>query len=108
MGSRVFVGGLPFSSGEDALRELFSSHGNVQSVQVVTDKLTGRSRGFAFIEMSSPEEAAAAIEALNGTELDGRTLTVNEARPQMRSGGGDRPGGRGRPPGRGDRSRMRR
>jgi RNA recognition motif-containing protein len=105
MGSRVFVGGLPFASGEDALRDLFAAHGNVQSVQIVTDKLTGRSRGFAFVEMSSPEEAAAAIEALNGTELDGRTLTVNEARPQNRSGGGDRPGGRGRPGGRPNRRR---
>jgi RNA recognition motif-containing protein len=104
MGSRVFVGGLPFSSGEDALRDLFAAHGNVESVQVVTDKLTGRSRGFAFVEMSSPEEAAAAIEALNGTELDGRALTVNEARPQTRSGGGDRPG-RGRPAGRPNRPR---
>lgn len=108
MGSRVFVGGLPFATGEDALRDLFSAHGSVQSVQVVTDKLTGRSRGFAFVEMSSPEEAAAAIAALNGTELDGRTLTVNEARPQVRSGGGDRPGGRGRPGGRPNRGGMRR
>lgn len=106
MGSRVFVGGLPFATGEDALRDLFAAHGNVTSVQIVTDKLTGRSRGFAFVEMSSPEEAAAAIAALNGTELDGRTLTVNEARPQTRSGGGDRPR-RGGPPGRSNRPRER-
>ena len=106
MGSRVFVGGLPFSSGEDVLRDLFAAHGNVTSVQVVTDKLTGRSRGFAFVEMSSPEEAAAAIQALNGTEIEGRTLTVNEARPQTRSGGGDRPQRSG-PPGRSNRPRQR-
>jgi RNA recognition motif-containing protein len=105
MGSRVFVGGLPFASGEDALRELFAAHGDVQSVQIVTDKLTGRSRGFAFVEMSSPEEAAAAIEALNGTDLEGRTLTVNEARPQTRSGGGGDRGRRGGPPGRSNRPR---
>lgn len=106
MGSRVFVGGLPFATGEDALRDLFAAHGNVTSVQVVTDKLTGRSRGFAFVEMSSPEEAAAAIEALNGTDLGGRTLTVNEARPQTRSGGGDRPR-RGEPSGHSNRPRQR-
>jgi RNA recognition motif-containing protein len=98
---------LPFSTGPDVLRELFAAHGTVASVQIVTDKMTGRSRGFGFVEMASDEEAAAAIAALNGTELEGRSLTVNEARPQTRSGG-DRPGGRGRPMGRPNRSGMRR
>lgn len=82
MGSKVYVGGLPYATGESQLNELFAAYGGVQSVRVITDKYTGQSRGFGFVEMSSPEEAKAAIDALNGTQLEGRTLTVNEARPQ--------------------------
>lgn len=112
MGSRIFVGGLPYSTDDAKLNELFAAHGSVTSAHVVTDKFTGQSRGFGFVEMGSDSEAAAAIEALNGTELDGRTLTVNEARPmEPRSGGGgfrgDRSRGRGRPGGGGQRSRGR-
>jgi RNA recognition motif-containing protein len=88
MGTRIFVGGLPFSTDEARVRALFEPHGTVESVHIVTDKFTGRSRGFGFVEMASTDEASAAIAALNGTELDGRTLTVNEARPQEHSGGG--------------------
>jgi RNA recognition motif-containing protein len=112
MGSRIFVGGLPYSTDDAKLNELFAPHGTVTSAQVVTDKFTGQSRGFGFVEMGSESEAAAAIEALNGTELDGRTLTVNEARPmEPRAGGGggfrgDRSRGRGRSGG-GGRSRGR-
>ena len=112
MGSRIFVGGLPYSADDAKLSEIFAAHGTVTSAQVVTDKFTGRSRGFGFVEMSSDEEASAAIAALNGTDLEGRTLTVNEARPmaQRPSGGGgfrgDRSRGRGRPGG-GGRSRER-
>ncbi|RMH32225.1 MAG: RNA-binding protein [Nitrospirae bacterium] len=95
MGSKIYVGGLPYSSTESELAELFSTHGTVESVNVITDKYTGQSRGFGFVEMSTKEEAQAAIAALNGTELGGRTLTVNEARPQApRSSQGGFGGGR--------------
>ena len=93
MGSKIYVGGLPYSATEQQLSDLFSPHGSVQSARVITDKFTGQSRGFGFVEMGSDEEAKKAIAALNGTQMDGRTLTVNEAKPQEpRSGGG---GGRG-------------
>ena len=82
MGSKIYVGGLPYSTVDQELSDLFSPHGNVESARIIMDKFTGRSRGFGFVEMSSEEEAKAAIEALNGTELGGRSLTVNEARPQ--------------------------
>jgi RNA recognition motif-containing protein len=89
MGSKLYVGGLPYSATQGELTDLFSAHGTVQSVNVISDKFTGQSRGFGFVEMSSPEEAKAAITALNSTELGGRTLTVNEAKPQApRTGGG--------------------
>lgn len=89
MGSKIYVGGLPYSTTEQQLSDLFAAHGNVQSARIITDKFTGQSRGFGFVEMSTDEEAKAAIAALNGTQLGGRTLTVNEARPQEpRSGGG--------------------
>ncbi len=95
MGSKMYVGGLPYSTDDARLGELFAPHGNVESAKVITDKLTGQSRGFGFVEMSAAEEAKAAIAALNGTELDGRTLTVNEAKPrEARSGGGGFGGGR--------------
>ncbi|MEO0010157.1 MAG: RNA-binding protein [candidate division WOR-3 bacterium] len=80
MGKRVFVGNLPFSATEDRLRDLFGQHGEVTSVEIIKDKFTERSRGFAFVEMATDEQAAAAIAALNQAEMDGRQLTVNEAR----------------------------
>ncbi|TLY30235.1 MAG: RNA-binding protein [Nitrospirae bacterium] len=95
MGSKIYVGGLPYSATEQQLNELFAVHGTVESARVITDKFTGQSRGFGFVEMSTPEEAKTAIAALNGTQLGGRTLTVNEARPQEpRNGGGGRSGGK--------------
>jgi len=93
MGSKIYVGGLPYAATEQQLSDLFAQHGTVASARVITDKFTGQSRGFGFVEMSSDEEAQKAIAALNGTQMDGRTLTVNEARPQEpRSGGGGRGG----------------
>ena len=90
------VGGLPYQVTEDQLREIFSAHGTVESATVITDRMTGRSKGFGFVEMSSQEEAQQAIDKLNGTDLEGRNITVNEAKPrQPRSGGGGR-GGYGR------------
>ena len=95
MGLKVYVGGLPYSTDDARLGELFAPHGNVESAKVITDRATGQSRGFGFVEMVTAEEAKAAIAALNGTELDGRTLTVNEAKPrEARSGGGGFGGGR--------------
>ena len=92
MGSKIYVGGLPYATTDEQLQEIFSAHGTVESARVITDKSTGRSRGFGFVEMSSSGEAQRAIQALNGTDLEGRSLTVNEARPQEnRSGfGGNR------------------
>ncbi len=101
MGTKLYVGGLPYSTTEQQLSELFSQQGSVTSAKVISDKFTGQSRGFGFVEMATGEEAQKAITALNGTQMDGRTITVNEARPQeKRTGsgsggyGGDR-GGRG-------------
>ena len=94
MGTKIYVGGLPYSTTEAQLNDLFTTHGTVQSARIITDKFTGQSRGFGFVEMGSAEEAKKAITALNGTQFEGRTLTVNEAKPQEpRSGGGG--GGRG-------------
>jgi RNA recognition motif-containing protein len=94
MGSKIYVGGLPYAATEQQLSELFATHGAVESARVITDKFTGQSRGFGFVEMASDSEAQAAITALNGADFGGRTLTVNEARPQEpRTGGGG--GGRG-------------
>ena len=95
---KIYVGGLPYPTTETELTDLFVQHGNVDSAKIITDKYTGRSRGFGFVEMPSEEEGKAAIAALNGTQLDGRTLTVNQARPQE-----SRPGGRGVFGGRGGR-----
>jgi len=93
MGSKIYVGGLPYSATEQQLSDLFAAHGSVASARIITDKFTGQSRGFGFVEMSSDTEAQAAITALNGSEMGGRTLTVNEARPQEpRTGGGGRGG----------------
>ena len=99
MNLRLYVGNLAFSTDESAIESLFSQAGPVGSVSLVRDRATGQSRGFAFVEMESEDGARAAIEKFNETELDGRRLTVNEARPQEpRSGGG---GGFGGPPRRG-------
>ncbi len=96
MGSKLYVGGLPYSATEPQLHDLFAQHGTVESARVITDKFTGQSRGFGFVEMSTSAEASTATSALNGTQMDGRTLTVNEARPQeSRSGGGGGGGGGG-------------
>ncbi|HRI39834.1 MAG TPA: RNA-binding protein [Nitrospira sp.] len=96
MGSKIYVGGLPYSATEQQLSDLFAAHGAVASARIITDKFTGQSRGFGFVEMSSDAESQAAITALNGSEMGGRTLTVNEARPQEpRTGGGGGGGGRG-------------
>jgi RNA recognition motif-containing protein len=93
MNKKLYVGGLPYSVTEDKLQEIFSAHGTVDSARVITDRFTGRSRGFGFVEMSSEEEAQTAIDSLNGSDLDGRSLTVNEARPQENRGGGGSGGG---------------
>lgn len=94
MAKKLYVGSLPYSVTEDSLREHFSQAGTVTAAQVIIDRMSGRSKGFGFVEMSSDEEAQAAIEMFNGKELDGRTLVVNEARPMTerppRSGGGFR------------------
>jgi cold-inducible RNA-binding protein len=105
MGTRLYVGNLSFRTTGDDLREMFSQAGNVESVSVVEDRETGRSRGFGFVEMTTPEEAQAAIDQFNGKELGGRNLTVNEAKPKTdRGGGGDRDrGDRGGGGGRNDR-----
>ncbi|MDE0145746.1 MAG: RNA-binding protein [Nitrospira sp.] len=101
---KIYVGGLPYPTTETELTDLFVQHGNVDSAKIITDKYTGRSRGFGFVEMPSEEEGKAAIAALNGTQLDGRTLTVNQARPQEARAGGGRGGfGGGRGGGRHDR-----
>ncbi|MGH7771761.1 MAG: RNA recognition motif domain-containing protein [Candidatus Binatia bacterium] len=96
MSNKLYVGGLPYSVTEGRLQEIFSAHGTVETAKVISDKFTGQSRGFGFVEMSSGGEAQKAIEALNGTQLDGRTLVVNEAKPMERrdGGGGGERGGR--------------
>ena len=82
MGRKLYVGNIPYASGEDELRELFGKLGTVESVSIPTDMATGRPRGFAFVEMSADDEASKAITELNETEFQGRRLTVNEARPK--------------------------
>ena len=106
MGSKIYVGGLPFATTEAELEGLFAEHGTVESARVITDKYTGQSRGFAFVEMSTPDEAQKAITALNGSELGGRTLTVNEAKPMTPRSGGGGFGGGGRDGGSRGRSRF--
>jgi cold-inducible RNA-binding protein len=96
MASKLYVGNLSYNTSEEALADIFAACGNVQSCKVITDRDTGRSKGFAFVEMSSSEEAQRAISELNGSQLDGRQLNVSEARPQEpRNGGGGGGGGRG-------------
>lgn len=105
MGKKLFVGNLPFSATDQSIKEAFSRCGTVESAKIITDRDTGRSKGFGFVEMSSDAEASEAISKLNGTELEGRAMSVSEAKPQApreggrggfggRSGGGG--GGRGR------------
>ena len=97
MGSKIYVGNLPFSATSESLNEMFSKFGNVDSAKIVMDRDTGRSKGFGFVEMSSGDEAATAIEKLNGQDVGGRSLVVNEARPmEPREGGGRSGGGGGR------------
>ena len=97
MGRKLYVGGLAYSVSEQQLTDLFSPHGTVESAKVIMDKFSGQSKGFGFVEMGTDDEAQKAITALNGTEQDGRTITVNEARPQEpRSGSGGRGGGSSR------------
>lgn len=96
MGLKLYVGNLPYAVTEEKLQEVFSRHGTVTSVRIITDKFTGRSKGFGFVEMGSEEEASQATQALHGNDLDGRALVVSEARPQEpRSSQGFRSGGRG-------------
>jgi RNA recognition motif-containing protein len=98
MGRKIYVGNLSYNVTSSDLEQLFTAHGQVQSAEVISDRATGRSKGFGFVEMGSDEEAQAAITALNGTEHDGRNLTVNEAKPKEdrpRGGGGGYGGGGG-------------
>ncbi|HZP63509.1 MAG TPA: RNA-binding protein [Terriglobales bacterium] len=92
----IFVGNLDFNVSEDELRNLFASYGQVDRVTILTDRDTGRSRGFGFVEMTNGEDGDKAIAALNGTQLSGRTLNVNEARPKAERAGGGGGGGRDR------------
>jgi len=107
MGKKLYVGNLPYSVTDQSLRDIFSRHGAVESSRIITDRDTGRSKGFGFVEMSTDAEAADAIQKLNGSSIDGRAITVNEAAPQAprdrnRGPGGGRQrsdrgfGGRGR------------
>jgi RNA recognition motif-containing protein len=102
MGKKLFVGNLPFSTTSADLEALFAEVGTCESASVITDRETGRSRGFGFVEMSADSEAEAAIEKLNGRDMGGRSLTVSEAR-ERQAGGGGGGGGRGGPPRSGDR-----
>ncbi len=101
MGKKLYVGNLTYGVTDSALEAMFAAHGTVQSAQVIMDRETGRSKGFGFVEMGSDQEAQAAIQVLNGKEVDGRALTVNEAKPREDRGGG---GGRGGYGGGGGRS----
>ena len=99
MAKKLYVGGLPYSTTEDQLRDAFAGAGTVDSTVIIMDKMTGRSKGFGFVEMSTDEEAQAGIDMWNGKEFAGRTLTVNEARPmeeRPRNGGGNFRGGNDR------------
>jgi RNA recognition motif-containing protein len=100
MGKRLYVGNLPWSVDSSGLQALFAEHGAVVSAEVITDRVTGRSRGFGFVQMENDEASNAAIEALNGQDVDGRDIIVNEARERTPrfGGGGGGGGGGGRPP----------
>src|SRR5215813_816835 len=101
MATKLYVGNLSFRTTSDDLREAFATVGTVESATVIEDRDSGRSRGFGFVEMATPEEAAAAIEQFNGKEFGGRNLTVNEAKPRTDRGGGGGRGGYGGGGGRG-------
>ncbi len=96
MGRKLYVGNLPYSADQQSLTEIFSRWGTVDSVNVIADRDTGRSKGFGFIEMSSDSEAQKAIQELNGADCDGRPMTVNEAKPQKKRSSGGYGGGRNR------------
>ncbi|HEX7456673.1 MAG TPA: RNA-binding protein [Candidatus Nanoarchaeia archaeon] len=91
MAKKLFVGGLPFETSDEELEKIFSEVGKVESATVITDRMTGRSRGFGFVEMSADDEAAKAIETLNGKEIGGRNIVVAEARPREEREPGDKP-----------------
>jgi len=95
MGKKLYVGNLTYEVSDAALEQMFAPHGTVRSAQVIMDRDSGRSKGFGFVEMDTDQEAQAAIQALNGQEVDGRRLTVNEARPREERGGRGGSGGRG-------------
>lgn len=108
MGKKIYVGNLPYTASNEDLSNVFADFGNVESAKIITDRDTGRSKGFGFVEMSSDDEAEQAIEALNGKDFQGRNITVNEAKPQApresRGGfGGPRGGGNRGPRGGGNR-----
>ena len=106
MASKLYIGGLAYSTTSEGLREFFTQCGNVLSATVITDRFSGQSRGFGFVEMNTAEEATASISQLNGRELDGRRITVEISNPQAArtgGGGGSRPGGGGGRPGGGGR-----
>ena len=90
MGRKLYVGNLPYSAAEQDLSDKFAAYGTVESTKLITDRDTGRSKGFGFVEMATDSEAQAAIDGLNDTDYDGRPMKVNEARPQEKRGGGDR------------------
>src|ERR671937_279405 len=99
MGKKLYVGNLPFSTTDESLQEIFAQAGTVQSAKIITDRDTGRSKGFGFVEMSTDQEAADAIQKFNGADYGGRNMTVAEARPMAPRedrGGGHRGGGGGR------------
>jgi RNA recognition motif-containing protein len=95
MQKKLFVGGIPYSVQQEELQELFAKCGEVTSATIVRDKFTNQSRGFGFVEMATEEQAAEAIKQLNGSQLGGRTIVVNESKPQEKKSFGDRRGGRG-------------
>jgi len=99
MAAKLYIGGLSYSTTSEGLREFFAQCGNVQSATVITDRFSGQSRGFGFVEMNTAEEAQKAIAQLNGRDLDGRRITVAISNPQAPRTGGGRPGGGGRGPG---------
>jgi RNA recognition motif-containing protein len=98
MGAKLYVGNLPYSVTEERLQQHFAQHGSVVSARIITDKFTGRSKGFGFVEMSSDQEAERAVTALNGTDFEGRNIVVSEARPQQPRDSRSGAGGGGRPP----------
>ncbi len=96
MSKRLYVGNLSYSTREETLRELFGQYGEVETVDIATDRETGRARGFAFVDMATDAAAQSAIQGLNGQDVDGRPIKVNEARPRTEGGGGGGRGGYGR------------